>query len=181
MATPLLAFSAAEAAVVVAVARATADIITTAAAVVVTVVVIMLVAMADRATADITTPVAAVAVATVVVARAAARALTADMTRATSRVPPTPLPLPPRQLLRPRRPRRLRSPLPKVGIDVTTAILPPVPPLLVLADGFQKPNGPLLGFREAVFLRAHVTFRFAKGDYLRLPADAVSLVRADTP
>ena len=121
----MLACLAAEAAAAVAVARATA---------VVAVVVIM--------------TVAAVVVATVAAMVARVRAVV--MTR-----PPLLLPkrlLPPR--LRPLRlPPRLRLPPSNFGSELNSAVQPPVPALLVLTGGIQKPHD-RFSIREAVFLRA---------------------------
>ena len=113
--------------------------------------------------ADMVIIVAAVAVAAAAarVTRMDARVLAAAMTRLTARVPrrlrKLRLPPRPRQLL------RLRLPPSNIGLVERTAFHPPAPPLLVLTDGIQWPQEPLLVFEKRFFYAQIAAFRTAKG------------------
>jgi hypothetical protein len=144
----MLACSVAEAAAAVAVDLATAVVAAVVIMTAAVVVVATVAATAASAVAPATVIIAAVAVATVAAVVAAAAVATRPPLLLLKRLPLRPLPLP--------RPRRL---LPSnFGKELTSARFLPVPPLLVLAGGIQRPND-RFSIREAVFLRALVENR----------------------
>jgi hypothetical protein len=128
----MLACSVAEAAATVAVALATAVV---AVAVIMTVAADVVATVAATAARAMARPATAIIVAAVAVATVAAMVTAAAVAKSRATRPHRP-PLPHRLLQLPLLPRLLPS---KFGKELNSALFLPVPPLLVLAGGIQRP------------------------------------------